>query len=228
MAGAWPFGGRRLGRRPGPAPWAGALAGVCDDGRMPQPPRDPLLGIERLIVDGTNLLHAMREGSAAAPPAALIGRLRAVVPASVRIELLFDGPPERGLHGTRIASGVTVRHAGRLSADALAIRLVTEATGGHPDPAGQPALLVVTDDGNLARELRIRGAATIGASWLTRRLARPRLASVSVGRPRPPVTIDPQPEDRDREAGRPGWRPGRGATAKRGNPKRGRPSSSMG
>ncbi|MHB8459838.1 MAG: NYN domain-containing protein [Candidatus Limnocylindrales bacterium] len=190
---------------------------------MVRPPFDPLVGIERVIVDGNNLLHALREGPGAAPPAALVGRLRAIVPGSIRIEILFDGPPEPGLGGTRIAHGVTVRHSGRLSADALAVRLVTEATGGHPDPSGRPAILVVTDDGNLARELRVRGAATIGASWLIRRLARPTLASVSAGRPRPPAPPMPGPEERDHDAVRPGWKPGRGATAKRGNPKRGRP-----
>ena len=38
---------------------------------------------------------------------------------AVRIEIVFDGPPDRGLRGTRIASGLTVRHSGRYSADSL-------------------------------------------------------------------------------------------------------------
>src|SRR5206468_6026610 len=105
----------------------------------------------------------------------------------------------------------------------LALRLVGEATGGRPDPAGiTPALLVVTDDGGLARELRWRGAATIGTSWLIRRLERPRLTAPSAGRPRPApppaaaattgTNADPT-TDRDEDAGaRPPWQPGRGAT----------------
>jgi hypothetical protein len=222
----------------------------CDDGvvttdsarrphRGSSPPRDPLIGVERLLLDGNNLLHALATGPAAAPQAALIGRLRAVIPADIRIEIVFDGPPDKGLHGTRLAHGLTVRHAGRLTADAMLLRLVSEATGGVPS-GPTPALLVVTDDGRLAQDLRTRGAATLGTSWIVRRLARPRLAAPSVGRPRPPAgsgvggprgangTIaggDPgRPEARDAEAARTGWRPGRGATTKRGNPKRGHPA----
>ena len=203
------------------------------------PARDPLIGVERLLLDGNNLLHAISAGPAAAPQAALIGRLRAVIPADIRIEIVFDGPPDKGLHGTRLAHGLTVRHAGRLTADAMLLRLVMEATGGIA-LSPTPALLVVTDDGRLAQDLRTRGAATLGTSWIVRRLARPRLAAPSVGRPRPPagsgigdrraasnasIGGDPgRPEARDAEAARTGWRPGRGATAKRGNPKRGHPA----
>src|SRR6185312_5888338 len=123
---------------------------ACDDGRVndparrpgrrpaPTPARDPLIGVERLLLDGNNLLHAISVGPAAAPQAALIGRLRAVIPPDIRIEIVFDGPPDKGLHGTRLAHGLTVRHAGRLTADALLLRLVMEATGGianSPTPA---------------------------------------------------------------------------------------------
>jgi hypothetical protein len=202
-------------------------------------PRDPLIGVERLLLDGNNLLHALSTGPDAAPQAALIGRLRAVIPAEVRIEIVFDGPPDKGLHGTRLAHGLTVRHAGRLTADAMLLRLVSDATGGLPDPRATPALLVVTDDGRLAHDLRMRGAGTIGTSWIVRRLARPRLAAPSVGRPRPPAGSgigstrgagssaggDPgSVAARDSEAARPGWRSGRGATTKRGNPRRGHPA----
>ena len=210
------------------------------------PARDPLIGVERLLLDGNNLLHAISAGPAAAPQATLIGRLRAVIPAHIRIEIVFDGPPDKGLHGTRLAHGLTVRHSGRLTADAMLLRLVMEATGGIASTP-TPALLVVTDDGRLAQDLRTRGAATLGTSWIVRRLARPRLAAPSVGRPRPPagsgiglggshgrggtrgaggaIGGDPgRPEARDAEAARTGWRPGRGATTKRGNPKRGHPA----
>lgn len=211
--------------------------------RGSSPPRDPLVGVERLLLDGNNLLHALSTGPDPAPQATLIGRLRAIIPAQIRIEIVFDGAPDKGLHGTRLANGLTVRHAGRLTADAMLLRLVTDATGGIAT-GPTPALLVVTDDGRLAQDLRTRGAGTIGTSWMVRRLARPRLAAPSVGRPRPPAgsgiggprsragsstgapSIGGDPGSgaaRDAEAARPGWRTGRGATTKRGNPKRGRP-----
>jgi rRNA-processing protein FCF1 len=190
--------------------------------------RDPLGGVERILVDGSNLLHALRRGAGPAPAATLIGRLRAIIPPTVRIELVFDGPPEHGLRGTRIAAGLTVRHSGRYTADSLIDRLVADAigTGGDPDQAYAvgAAILVVTDDAELARMIRRRGARTIGADWLVRHLDRPALSSPSVGASRPPRPTDSRAAEADGGDDRPGWRPGRGATKKTGNPKRGHPS----
>jgi len=200
--------------------------------------RDPLPGVERLLIDGTNLLYRMTRGSASGgaavqPPAALIGRLRAVIPASTRIELVLDGSPEHGLAGVRLANGLTVRHSGRYSADSLLDRLVADAigSGGTPDAAARlgDALLVVTDDRELGSRILRRGARVAGADWLIGRLERTRLSAPSVGVRRPPASVagsrpgaspgGPEtPPDDDLE--RPGWRPGRGATAKTGNPRR--------
>jgi hypothetical protein len=47
---------------------------------------------------------------ATAPPAAVIGRLRGVIP-DTSIVLVFDGPTESGVRGERIAGGLTVRTA---------------------------------------------------------------------------------------------------------------------
>lgn len=181
--------------------------------------RDPLAGTERLLLDGTNLLHAIRRGRMPAPPATLVGRLRAMIEPDIRIELVFDGPPERGLGNTRVASGVSVRYSGRISADALLGRLVAEAL----DPA---TLLVVTDDAELSAEVRRQGGRTARNAWLLARLSRVHLAAPSVGRRRP--ATPPRANsgaagtgggDDDQDTGR-GWRPGRGATAKKGNPRR--------
>jgi hypothetical protein len=193
---------------------------------------DPLAGTERLIIDGSNLLHALRRGKGGpAPAATLVGRLRAVIPAAIGIEIVFDGPADRGLHGTRIASGLTVRHSGRYSADSLIDRLVADTIGsdGTADAsrAAVAAILVVTDDIELGRSIRRRGARTAGAAWLTRRLDRPVLSAPAIGvrrQPRPAPTPALDPDDGDRT----GWRPGRGATKKTGNPKRGRARRSGG
>jgi hypothetical protein len=173
--------------------------------------RSRLADTERLLVDGTNLLHALRRGASPPPAATLIGRLRGVIEPGIRIELILDGPQEAGLGDTRIASGLTVRYSGRGSADALIARLVAEAD--------QPAtLLVVTDDGELTARVQRSGGRVARTEWLMARLDRSRLQSPSVGRPRPPPSLEPEPRDPDVE--RPGWQPGRGATRKRGNPRR--------
>ena len=185
-------------------------------------PRDPLTGTDRLLIDGTNLLYVLTRKPGAAPQAALIGRLRAIVPASIGIEVVFDGAPEPGMRGERVASGLLVRHAGRRSADEVLLSLVdeTRATAGS---AATGALLVVSDDHALRSALRAKGARTAGSKWLLGRLDRPKLSAPSVGNRRP-ARGGPD-DDRSTAGDGPRWKPGRGATTKKGNPRRGRPSS---
>jgi hypothetical protein len=189
---------------------------------MSKPSPDPLAGTDRLLVDGSNLLHAMRRGEEAAPAATLIGRLRAAIPAQTGIELVLDGPPDPGMHGTRVASGLVVRYAGRRSADDVILGLVDDvrrgaAQAGATRRAAVDNLLVVTDDRDLRLALQQRGVRTAGTRWLIGRLDRGRVEAASTGNRRPPAPPAGR-EDAEREP----WRPGRGATTKRGNPKRGR------
>ncbi len=107
-----------------------------------------------------------------------------MIPAAVAIELVFDGPPEPGLRNERIAAGVTVRYSGGRTGDAVIltriedVRLIDGADG-------TATLLIVTDDRDLRHESRMRGARTAGSAWLLGRLDAGRLASPSVGNPRP-------------------------------------------
>ena len=192
---------------------------------MPHPAPDPLQGTARLLVDGTNLLHALARTRAPAgpdgaplPAAALIGRLRALVPAATAVTIVLDGVPAPGAVGRRVTSGVEVRYAGSRSADALLRDLVRTS----PDPG---TMLVVSDDIDLRRSVRDLGARTVHGSWLLARLERQRLDAPAAGRPRSPSigaarapTADGRPGEGDDG---PGWKPGRGATKKTGNPKRG-------
>ena len=90
---------------------------------------------------------------------------------------------------------------------------------------GTAGLLIVTDDRELKYSARMRGARTAGSAWLLGRLGSGRLASPSIGNPRAPrvpagtAGTSSAGGDGD-ESERVGWRPGRGATTKRGNPKR--------
>jgi hypothetical protein len=180
------------------------------------PPRDPLAATDRLIVDGSNFLPALARTGGQVPPAALIGRLRGAIPGHIGVELVFDGAPDAGLRGERIAAGLIVRHAGRRSADDLILGLVDQ-TGTAAGPTGIAGLLVITDDRALRTALHAKGARTAGTAWLLGRLDRPHLAAPAIGNRRPPIAH----EEPDREP----WKPGRGATVKRGNPRRGRPPS---
>lgn len=188
---------------------------------MPRQPLDPLTGTDRLLVDGTNLLHAWRRGPDAEPAAALVGRLRGAIPAETGIELVLDGPPDPGMHNTRVASGLIVRYSGRRSADELLERLVDEAgeAGGR---RGLDNILVVTDDRDLRLNFQRRGVRTAGARWLIGRLQRRRLEAPSTGNRKPPAAAAAAPPraSADENDERPPWRPGRGATTKRGNPRR--------
>ena len=179
---------------------------------MPRTP-DPLAGMTRLLVDGTNLLHALGRADGPLPPAAVIGRLRALVPTGVQATVVLDGTPAPGAIDRRLTSGIEVRYSGRRPADALLVELAGIA------PA---TTLVVTDDIELATSLRRFGARTVRNGWMADQLGRQRLESPAAGRPKPPgrASFDTTGDD---EPPRPGWHPGRGATKKKGNPKRGRP-----
>jgi hypothetical protein len=187
---------------------------------MPTSRRDPLDGIDRLVVDGSNLLHQLVRGGGGAP-AAIIGRLRAAIPGTVRILLVFDGPAEQGGGVGRVAQGMSVRYAGRRTADATILEDVEAA--GMEDPSSPGRTLVVTDDNALRRVLGRAGARSIGTAWLIGRFDRTALSAPTTGNrraPAPPPSAagDGKAADTDPPTRR--WRPGRGATAKVGNARR--------
>ncbi len=194
---------------------------------MPRPAPDPLVGTARLYVDGTNLLHALGRARGGAPaegaplpPAAIVGRLRALVPAATVVTIVLDGMPAPGAIGRQVTSGVEVRYAGSRSADILLHDLARTT----PNPE---LTLVVTDDIELGRALRALGVRTAHGSWLAGRLDRQRLVAPAAGRPRPALAAHGGPSSGgaspDGDGDAPRWKPGRGATKKTGNPKRGHP-----
>jgi len=196
------------------------------------------------VVDGTNVLHVLSRSADPAPAAALIGRLRAIVPPGVAVIVVLDGSPGHGLVARQVASGVQVRYAGRSTADDAILHLVE-----HEFAHSSVGTLVVTDDIGLGSAVRRLGARTVRNGWLVSRIDRQRLEAPSAGRTGPRVAPDDAaaatgsigagrgrrpdgtaPPTRlppgeaaaaakdENEA--PRWEPGRGATHKRGNPKR--------
>ncbi|MGZ6268121.1 MAG: hypothetical protein ACXWNR_06120 [Candidatus Limnocylindrales bacterium] len=178
--------------------------------------RRVLEGIDRMVVDGTNVLYAIRRSRTPAPAAALIGRMRALVPPAVAITVVLDGSPEHGLVARHIASGVEVRYAGRGSADDFITGLLDDRS--RHDASGT---LVITDDIELSNAARRLGARTVRTGWLIDRLDRQRLSAPAPGRPGlvPPAGPSVGQGSGDEEEA-PRWSPGRGATRKRGNARR--------
>ena len=184
----------------------------------------------QLLVDGTNLLHAMTRGPGIAsrrPP--LIGRLRGAIPTETRITLVFDGPPERSIRGERIAGGLTVQFSGRRRADEDPPRRSSRTP--RPGPrrwrrGERPRRN--RRSGPAVRRSTSAAAAAPASAWLIGRLDRPRLdrpsdrqlppAEAAAGSPSRRRRGDGDDATSDDEA-RP-WRPDRGATTKRGNPRR--------
>jgi hypothetical protein len=199
---------------------------------------DPLVGTELVLIDGTNLLHALGRGSRDSapnrpdaggppvPPAAVVGRIRGVLPAGVRVELLFDGRTS-GVSG-RLATGMSVRYSGRASADSVIVEAV-EGQAMAGGPASTWSILVVTDDRELRGRVARLGARSAGTSWLLRRLGTgPDLAPARGGPADGPrdarIRGEPGPDRRGPASGRRGDpgvpRPKAGTTFGHGRPPR--------
>ncbi len=197
---------------------------------MPEAPRrSPLDGTDRVIVDGTNLLY--RIGSRAggpAPASAVVGRMRGAIPRQVSIDLVFDGVGH-GIFG-RLAQNMLVRYSGKRTGDDVILDLVSEAAmQGHGGPAAADRVLVITSDRPLRDRVTAKGGRAVPLEWLTARLDLPKAAPTAPGTtPRKPPTIG---QGRPKPAGAPAmegdgaeerkpWKPGRGATAKTGAPRK--------
>ena len=182
---------------------------------MPHP--DPFLGAQLFIVDGRNVIGAMRRDGGDLPAQALISRLWTVVGARTRIVVVFDGLRDGGAIIPERSSRLAVRWSRHESADDVIVRMVGDS------PAGT---LVATDDIELGQRTRALGATTVRSRQLVERFARQHAAAPSVGAARPPRPAAAQAAEaaRDDDPVRTAWKPGRGATRKTGNPRRGRPS----
>ena len=168
--------------------------------------RQPFAAIEVLLIDGNNLLFRL---AGSADPAALRGllpRLAAAIPEDIATTVMLDGHSAPGSgRSQRIRRGFEIRHAGSRSADDALLDLV------RASPRGTT---LVSDDRALRDKAQHLGAHTERLAWLEALLSsgspRPGIGS---GKPQQPAVPDPEPE-------RTPWQPGRGATRKRGNPRR--------
>jgi rRNA-processing protein FCF1 len=193
---------------------------------MPAAPRHtPLDGTDRVIVDGTNLLYRIgAKAGGPAPASAVVGRIRAAVPVAVSIDLVFDGVGH-GIFG-RLAQNMLVRYSGKRTADDVILDLVSEAAmQGHGGAAAADRVLVITSDRPLRDRVAAKGGRSVPLQWLTARLDLPtappgpatgKPPTIGAGKPKGAPSADTRDDGPDR----PGWKPGRGATAKVGPARR--------
>jgi hypothetical protein len=158
-----------------------------------------------LLIDGDNLLHDVRGGRDEGGVAWLLPRLARWRPAQLRIIVGLDGHPAPGASGrTKAAPGILFRHSGSRTADDLLIDLLKQQSY-----ADRSRTAIVTRDRVLQARAHRAGGRTRSTAWLERQIAT---------HPRPPVEKPPRSSDNDDE--RTPWQPGRGATVKKGNPRR--------
>lgn len=189
--------------------------------------RSPFAGTDTLLIDGNNLLHRLSGSVDPGAQRLLIATLRAALPDTLRAILMLDGHPAAGTdRRQRVTRALEIHHAGSLSADDALLNIVRDSA--HNRRAG---LVLVTDDRALTDKARHLGARTQRLAWLEQLLggtgrglggSRGPSAGTGIGagrRPRSapaPAAAEPEADAEERTP----WTPGRGATKKRGNPRR--------
>lgn len=172
----------------------------------------PLDGIDRLLIDGNNLLHRMSGNADPGSVRLLLAKLSGAMPDTTPTIVMFDGHAASGTdRQQRIRRGLDVQAAGSISADEALLNIIRDTSANK-----RAGVTIVTDDRPLTEKARHLGARTKRLDWLEQLLAAPGVSS-NTGIGRKGVRPPPKPETGDE---REPWTPGRGATKKKGNPKR--------
>lgn len=171
-------------------------------------------GIDQLLVDGNNLLHRVSGGVDPGQVRLLLARLSGVVPEAVGATLVLDGHAAPGTdRRQRVRRGLDILHSGSLTADEAMLNLIRDASS-----FARAGITIVSDDRALVEKARHLGARTQRLDWLEGILSgKPGKTQTHIGRRgiAPPAAAAETSPDRQP------WKPGRGATRKRGNPRRG-------
>jgi len=174
-------------------------------------------GIDVIFIDGNNLLHRVAGNADPSAQRTLIPRLRSAIPATIATLMMLDGHADTGTsRREKVGRGFEIRHSGSLSADDALVRLITKY-----EQSERTGITVVTDDRGLTERSRHLGAHTQRLAWLEGLINPSTSPAAHIGTG-PAAAKQSANEDRLAalsDERRP-WIPGRGATRKRGNPKR--------
>jgi hypothetical protein len=177
--------------------------------------------LDLLLIDGDNLLHVVRGSRDEGGVAWLLPRLSGWRPPQLRIVIALDGHPAPGEASRRKATrGIEFHHSGRRSADDILVDLLKAQPY-----AGRSRTVVVTRDRGLQARATRAGGQTRSVDWLMRQVTGPskghskgsKPAGVGQGQPTAQRHYDPYAPEEELGSS---WQPGRGATKKKGNPKR--------
>jgi len=175
--------------------------------------RDALTGVELLLVDGNNLLHREAGGPGAGPVRSLLARLQSAVREPIHTTVVLDGHPAPGSRAVqKVSPRLDLRHAGSRSADDLIIQLAMAHS-----PVARAGVVVISDDRALRDRARMAGCQGRRLDWLQGLMGSrrpPARAPAGQATAAPGDAAIEEPDEPD------GWRPGRGATRKKGNPRR--------
>ena len=178
--------------------------------------------LDLLLIDGDNLLHDVRGSRDEGGVAWLLPRLSGWRPQHLHIIVGLDGHTAPGeARRSRATKGIDFHHSGSRSADDMLIDLL------QAQPyAGRGRTAIVTRDRGLQARANRAGGATRSVDWLMAQVTGSAAGSgartakpVGIGQGKPPRNRATDPVDPDTEQ-RQSWQPGRGATKKKGNPKR--------
>ncbi len=178
--------------------------------------------LELLLIDGDNLLHDVRGSRDEGGVAWLLPRLSGWRPQHLRIVVALDGHPPAGEGSrTRVTRGIEFHHSRSRSADDLLVDLLLA----QPYAVRSRTAVVTRDRGLQARATRAGGSSR-SVDWLMKQVvAKPTTGGradkpVGIGQSKPPLKRHFDPPDPAEEQAS-AWQPGRGATRKKGNPRRG-------
>jgi hypothetical protein len=140
-------------------------------------PSDSFAAIDRLLIDGNNLLHRVSGSAGEGALRGLLARLSGAIPAHLETIVMLDGHSAPGTgRSQKVTPNIEIRHSGSLSADDALLNLIRDRPNGTT---------LVTDDRALRDRAMHLGGHTERLAWLESLMAQRPQGGTSLGNRRP-------------------------------------------